>query len=167
MTGEDVKIKLLKAGYKITQIADAIKMSQPHLSGALTVKDVKTGFIEKLCDGLNLTVGFFYEDTPYYNKRTLISVNKDKKTDGVDSQTISSLINMISQKDEDMKQLREDLYNKIEKKEAIIEDLRTKYDQQLSEKEAKIENLNQQLLELRRESSLQKDVTNHPKAAGQ
>ena len=48
MKGEEVKLKLKKAGVSITEIASILGMSRQSLSQALSVKDVKTGLIEDL-----------------------------------------------------------------------------------------------------------------------
>ena len=56
MKGEEVKLKLKKAGVSITEIASLLGMSRQSLSQALSVKDVKTGLLEpKLA--LELLVG--------------------------------------------------------------------------------------------------------------
>ena len=65
MNGEELKNKLRMTGVNLVEIADMVGMSQANFSAALKVKDVKTGFIEKLCDVLSLDLSFFYGGTKY------------------------------------------------------------------------------------------------------
>lgn len=65
MNGEELKNKLRLTGINLTDIADKAGMSQANFSASLKVKDVKTGFIEKLCDVLSLDLSFFYGGTKY------------------------------------------------------------------------------------------------------
>ena len=62
MKGEEVKIKLKKAGVSITEIASLLGVSRQSLSQALSVKDVKTGLIEDLSKALNVPLSYFYDD---------------------------------------------------------------------------------------------------------
>lgn len=65
MSGEEIKRKLIAEGYQITSIAEKLNLSQPNMSRALGVADVKTGFIEKLCVVLNKDLSFFYGGSTY------------------------------------------------------------------------------------------------------
>ena len=40
-------------------------MTQPNLSNAFKVQDVKSGMLEKICDALGVTIDFFYGGTKY------------------------------------------------------------------------------------------------------
>lgn len=67
MKGEEVKLKLKKAGVSITEIASILGMSRQSLSQALSVKDVKTGLIEDLSKALNVPLSYFYNDSSSQN----------------------------------------------------------------------------------------------------
>ena len=63
MKGEELKLKLKRAGVSIAEVASLIGMSRQSLSQALSVKDVKTGLIEDLSKALNIPLGYFYGDS--------------------------------------------------------------------------------------------------------
>ena len=60
MTGESLKMKLFSCGYRVSDLAELLDMSQQNVSRALAVADVKTGFIEKLSSVLNKDICFFF-----------------------------------------------------------------------------------------------------------
>ena len=60
MTGEELKKKLFSCGYRVGDLAEKLKMSQQNVSRALAVADIKTGFLENLCDVLGKDMSFFY-----------------------------------------------------------------------------------------------------------
>lgn len=63
MTGESLKEKLFSCGYRVGDLAEKLDMSQQNFSRALSVADIKTGFLEKLCDVLGKEMSFFYDYT--------------------------------------------------------------------------------------------------------
>lgn len=65
MTGDNLKLILLKTGIQLKDIAEKLEMSQQNFSNALKVSDVKTGLLERLCDVLNVGIEFFYRGTKY------------------------------------------------------------------------------------------------------
>lgn len=65
MSGEELRNKLTSNGYRITELAALLNLSQPNFSRYLGVNDVKTGFIEKLCDKLDKDLSFIYGGTKY------------------------------------------------------------------------------------------------------
>lgn len=66
MTGEELKLSLAKSGKQLKDLAQMVGMSQQNFSNTLRVSDVKSGFLERLCDALNVDLGYFYQDTKYY-----------------------------------------------------------------------------------------------------
>ncbi len=62
MTGDELRAKLFLAKKPLIEIAASVGLSSQGLSQALKVKDVKTGFVEKLASSLNLPLSFFYGD---------------------------------------------------------------------------------------------------------
>lgn len=46
-------------------MAEKLNMTQPNLSNAFKVQDVKSGMLEKICDALGVTIDFFYGGTKY------------------------------------------------------------------------------------------------------
>lgn len=62
MTGERLKHILYMAGISQTELAEKLGTTQQNLYGALKVQDVKTGFLEKLCEVLEVKMSFFYPD---------------------------------------------------------------------------------------------------------
>ena len=65
MSGEQVKQKLIQGGVKISDLHTLLETSPQNVSRGLSVADVKTGFLEKLCSVLNVDMSFFYEGTEY------------------------------------------------------------------------------------------------------
>lgn len=62
MTGVQLKSILFKTGLTQIELAEKMGMSQQNFNKALMVKDVKTGFLERLCEVLNVKMAFFYPD---------------------------------------------------------------------------------------------------------
>ena len=62
MTGERLKHILYAAGISQTELAEKLGTTQQNLYGALKAQDIKTGFLEKLCEVLNVKMSFFYPD---------------------------------------------------------------------------------------------------------
>lgn len=60
MDGENLRKKIKDTGIPIAEVARLIGQSRPNLSQALSVKDVKTGLIEKLASALGLPLSYFY-----------------------------------------------------------------------------------------------------------
>ncbi len=60
MDGEILRKKIKDTGIPIAEVARLIGQSRPNLSQALSVKDVKTGLIEKLASALGLPLSYFY-----------------------------------------------------------------------------------------------------------
>ena len=60
MDGEILRRKIKDTGIPIAEVARLIGQSRPNLSQALSVKDVKTGLIEKLASALGLPLSYFY-----------------------------------------------------------------------------------------------------------
>ncbi len=66
MTGEELRRVLAKSGIQLKDLAQMVGMSQQNFSNTLRVADVKSGFLERLCDALSVDLGYFYQDTKYY-----------------------------------------------------------------------------------------------------
>ena len=62
MTGKQLKGILYTTGLQQIELAEKMGMSQQNFNKALMVKDIKTGFLEKLCEVLNVKMSFFYPD---------------------------------------------------------------------------------------------------------
>ena len=62
MTGERLKHILYVAGISQTELAEKLGTTQQNLYGALKAQDIKIGFLEKLCEVLNVKMSFFYPD---------------------------------------------------------------------------------------------------------
>lgn len=65
MTGEELKNILVRNGLQQKDIAEKLAMSQQNFGASLKVRDIKTGFLEQICDALNVSMGFFYHGTKY------------------------------------------------------------------------------------------------------
>lgn len=62
MTGERLKHILYVAGISQTELAEKLGTTQQNLYGTLKAQDIKTGFLEKLCEVLDVKMSFFYPD---------------------------------------------------------------------------------------------------------
>lgn len=63
MTGEQLKLKLAEFHVTQAELREKLGMKQQNFSAALTVKDVKTGFIESICKVLGKSIAEFYGET--------------------------------------------------------------------------------------------------------
>ena len=75
MTGEELKTILVRNGLQQKDIAEKLEMSQQNFAASLKVRDVKSGFLEQICDALNVPMNFFYEGTKYTTATINISAN--------------------------------------------------------------------------------------------
>lgn len=94
MKGEEVKLKLKKAGASITEIASLLGMSRQSLSQALSVKDVKTGLIEDLSKALNVPLSYFYNDSSSQNA----VANGNKSVAAINSNISSSAEDVLKER---------------------------------------------------------------------
>ena len=65
MNGLELRKALSKSKVSIVDLAGKLNMTQPNLSNAFKVQDVKSGMLEKICDALGVTIDFFYGGTKY------------------------------------------------------------------------------------------------------
>lgn len=65
MTGNELKNILANSGFQQKDIAEKLQMSQQNFAASLKVRDIKSGFLEQICDSLNVTMEFFYRGTKY------------------------------------------------------------------------------------------------------
>lgn len=65
MTGEELKTILVRNGLQQKDIAEKLEMSQQNFAASLKVRDIKTVFLEQICDVLNVPISFFYNGTKY------------------------------------------------------------------------------------------------------
>ena len=60
-----MKSILSRSGVQLKDLAEKLEMSQQNFSNSLKVADVKTGLIERLCEVLNVSIDYFYNNTKY------------------------------------------------------------------------------------------------------
>lgn len=106
MKGEELKIKLKKAGVSITEIASLLGMSRQSLSQALSVKDVKTGLIEDLSKALNVPLSYFYGENVGNNaiangNKSVAAINSSvsSTTEEVLKERVKSLETLVAEKE--------------------------------------------------------------------
>ena len=106
MKGEEVKLKLKKAGVSITEIASLLGMSRQSLSQALSVKDVKTGLIEDLSKALNVPLSYFYNDSSSQNvvtngNKSVAAINSNISTSAEDvlKERVKALESLVAEKE--------------------------------------------------------------------
>ena len=78
MTGDELKYILAHTRLQFKDLALELEMSQQNFSKALKVSDVKTGFLEKLCDVLDVSMDFFYNGTKYAPKSVQVTASGDQ-----------------------------------------------------------------------------------------
>ena len=106
MKGEEVKLKLKKAGVSITEIASLLGMSRQSLSQALSVKDVKTGLIEDLSKALNEPLSYFYNDSSSQNavangSKSVAAINSNISSSAEDvlKERVKALESIVAEKE--------------------------------------------------------------------
>ena len=78
MSGDELKYILAHTRHQFKDLASELEMSQQNFSKALKVSDVKTGFLEKLCDVLDVSIDFFYHGTKYAQKSVQVTASGDQ-----------------------------------------------------------------------------------------
>lgn len=78
MTGDELKYILAHTRLQFKDLAAELDMSQQNFSKALKVSDIKTGFLEKLCDVLNVSMDFFYKGTKYASTSVQVTASGDQ-----------------------------------------------------------------------------------------
>ena len=71
MKGSQIKEKLPALGISIKELAGRLNMSQQNMGRYLNESDdVRTGFMESVCDALDVDYAYFYRDgsTPEYER---------------------------------------------------------------------------------------------------
>ena len=61
MTGEQLNKKLKDSGYVLADVARLLNVPPQSLNQTLNAKDIKTGFLENLCQALNKDMSFFFD----------------------------------------------------------------------------------------------------------
>lgn len=90
---------LSKRGIVLAELAKSLGMSPQHLNQALNAADVKSGFLEKLCEVLNVEMWELYGAPAPANN----SFNRDTNIN--DTQTMADLLAMLRAKDEQINRL--------------------------------------------------------------
>ena len=62
MKGADIKAEIKRLGYTLTQVAEALGISQQNLSGILSRDDIKTGTLEKVTEAIGTPVSYSFGD---------------------------------------------------------------------------------------------------------
>ena len=78
MNGLELRKALSKSKVSIVDLAEKLNMTQPNLSNAFKVQDVKSGMLEKICDALGVTIDFFYGGTKYMKMAAKATLLKKK-----------------------------------------------------------------------------------------
>lgn len=68
MEGKELREILKKRNISVTELAEKLNISQPNLSNQFRVHDVKSGFLERICDALGVKMDFFYAGSQYLDK---------------------------------------------------------------------------------------------------
>jgi DNA-binding Xre family transcriptional regulator len=109
MTGEELKHILAVSGVSQTDIAKNFGVSQQNISSQLRTKDVRTKFLEQLCDMMHVTVDYFYQGTHYAGSsvNVITSGNGVSKFSGqnIMATDTDKLIEMMQKKDEQIDKL--------------------------------------------------------------
>lgn len=101
MNGNDLRQALAKRKINIGDLAKKLEMSQPNLSNQFRVQDVKSGFLERICDVLGVTLDFFYEGTKYVDKQGRTMTVADNS-----SNSSPDLIKQLGDKDQEISFLK-------------------------------------------------------------
>lgn len=101
MNGNDLRQALAKRKINIGDLAKKLEMSQPNLSNQFRVQDVKSGFLERICDVLGVTLDFFYEGTKYVDNQGRTKTVADNF-----SNSSPDLIEQLGEKDKEISFLK-------------------------------------------------------------
>lgn len=116
MTGEELKKRLSAIDETLANIARKLDMTPQNLDGILKTKDIKTGFIEKLCIAYNKPISYFFDeptdkpvmagDHNQYNEHHAHD-NYNGNADAVLSERVKSLEALVDEKNERISELKE------------------------------------------------------------
>lgn len=115
MTGEELKTILVRNGLQQKDIAEKLEMSQQNFAASLKVRDIKTGFLEQICDVLNVPISFFYNGTNY--GYSLSGEHKDNVT------TLTETVATLTRELETSQQQKSDLIRVVSTSQKQIEQL--------------------------------------------
>lgn len=115
MTGEELKTILVRNGLQQKDIAEKLEMSQQNFAASLKVRDIKTGFLEQICDVLNVPINFFYNGTNY--GYSLSGKHKDNVT------TLTETVATLTRELETSQQQKSDLIGVVSTSQKQIEQL--------------------------------------------
>ncbi len=62
MKGADLKAEIKRQGKSLTEVAEALGMSQQNLNSALSGDNIKTGTLERVAGFLGKPISFFYNE---------------------------------------------------------------------------------------------------------
>lgn len=97
MNGLELRKALAKSRVSIVDLAEKLNMTQPNLSNAFKVQDVKSGMLEKICDALGVTMDFFYGGTKYMKEGSSVD-DTFSETVGMAQEEDAATLSMKRQK---------------------------------------------------------------------
>lgn len=108
MTGEELRKKLSDWGVQQKDIADKLGLTRQNFSQMLSVKDVKSGLLEKICSLLDMTMADMYGLTITLDD----SVNNNKTDDvRMSRESFDRLMATLDRQSRQIEELREKTSN--------------------------------------------------------
>ena len=105
MTGKELKEKLYNAKVTQADLAKKLQMSTQAMSQTLNAADIKTGFLEKVCEAIGVNMSFFYpidEQKAVVNGNNSVAALQSTRTQGdcaVLQERIAGLEEIIKEKE--------------------------------------------------------------------
>lgn len=97
MTGIQLKSILYKTGLTQIELAEKMGMSQQNFNKSLMVKDIKTGFLERLCEVLDVKMSFFYPEAYDRDGGSFSSANSATAVGSGNTATTGASDDMVKQ----------------------------------------------------------------------
>jgi transcriptional regulator with XRE-family HTH domain len=105
MTGKELKEKLYNAKVTQADLAKKLQMSTQAMSQTLNAADIKTGFLEKVCEAIGVNMSFFYpidEQKAVVNGNNSVAAIQSTVTQGdcaVLAERVKSLEALLAEKE--------------------------------------------------------------------
>ncbi len=118
MTGEYLSKRIKAAQLTKKELADRMNVVPQLIDGLCKSKSVGSGKLEQVCKAIGKPINFLYEGTPYYDDHHQGNVIKFGDND---SDVIKSLVEMLKQKESEVREMLVKLSEKDKKIESLYE----------------------------------------------
>ena len=118
MNGEQLKKRIMAAQLTQKELAERLNVKPQTVTSWLATKNIGSEKLELVCKAIGKPINFLYEGTPYYDDPHQGNVIKFGDND---SDVIKSLVEMLKQKESEVREMLVKLSEKDKKIESLYE----------------------------------------------